>query len=156
MPRSLTLLVAPLAIAATAAPLPAPAPEGGTLTVRVTNVRNAKGRIHVDLCPEANFLKEGCPFAASAPAQSPVTTVVMKGVAPGHYAAQLFHDENANDKMDRGLFGIPKEGVAFSHDALKGMAPPKWADAQFAYPGGAQSVQVKMRYLLGQPGPEGR
>ena len=156
MPRSLLLLVAPLAIAATPAPLPAPSPDAGTLTIHVTNVRNAKGRIHIDLCPQAAFLKDGCPFATSAPAQSPVTTVVMKGVAPGHYAAQLFHDENGNDKMDRGLFGIPKEGVAFSRDALKAMAAPKWADAEFVFPGAAQQIQVKMRYLLGQPGPQGR
>ena len=152
MLKTLFLIAAPLAIAGAAAP----APDGNTVTIRVTNLRNAKGRVHVDLCSQASFLKDGCPFSASAPAQSPVTVVVVKGVAPGHYAAQLFHDENANDKMDRGLFGIPKEGVAFSHDALKGMAPPKWSDAEFVYPGGAQTTQVKMRYLLGPSGPQTR
>ena len=153
MPKPLFLLAAPFAALVIGA---APSPDGGTLTIRVTNVRNDKGRLHVDLCPQASFLKDGCPFSASAPAQSPVTTLVVRNVTPGHYAAQLFHDENGNEKLDRGLFGIPKEGVAFSHDALKGMAPPKWADAEFAYAGGAQVTQVRMRYYLGTPGPQGR
>ena len=152
-PSILLALVPVLSLAMVSA---APVPEGGTLTFRVTNVRNAKGRVHVDICPQAAFLKDGCPFSASAPAQAPVTIVVVRGVAPGHYAAQLFHDENGNDKMDRGLFGIPKEGFAFSRDAPIKMSPPRWADAEFAVAGAAQAMQVKMRYYLGTPGPQGR
>lgn len=145
------LLMLPLVMAAAA-----PVPDGGTLTIHVTNLRNAKGRVHVDLCPQASFLKDGCPFAASAPTQVPVTTLVVRGIPPGRYAAQLFHDENGNDKMDRGLFGIPKEGFAFSRDAPIRMSPPKWAEAEFGVTGAAQTIQVKMRYYLGTPGPRGR
>lgn len=151
--KPLLLLVAPVAILAAAPP---PAQENGTLTIRVTNLRSAKGRVHVDLCPQANFLKDGCPFAASAPAQVPVTVVIVKGVPPGRYAAQLFHDENGNDKLDRGLFGIPKEGFGFSRDAPIHMSPPKWSDTEFSVAGGAQALQIRMRYYLGQPGPQGR
>ena len=145
-----------LATSATLAIAAAPAPETGTVTVRVTNLRNAKGRVHVDLCPEAHFLKDDCPYVASSPAQAPVTVLVVRNIPPGRYAAQLFHDENVNDKMDRGLFGIPKEGFAFSRDAPIHMSPPKWREAEFVYPGGLQTIQVKMRYFLGQPGPQGR
>lgn len=152
MLKLLSLLAAPVALAAAAPPVA----DIGTLTIHVTNVRNAKGRVHVDLCPQATFLKDGCPLSASVPAQSPTTILVLKGVTPGHYAAQLFHDENGNNKLDRGLFGIPKEGVAFSHDALKGMSAPKWVDAEFGFPGGTQSTEVRMRYFIGTAGPQGR
>ena len=151
-----SLLLALILVMSLAIGAAAPVPDGSTLTIRVTNVRNARGRVHVDLCSQASFLKDGCPFSASAPAQSPVTVVIVKGVAPGHYAAQLFHDENSNDKMDRGLFGIPKEGFAFSRDAPIRTSPPKWTDAEFAVAGPAQAMQVKMRYFLGTPGPQGR
>ena len=154
MPKPLFLLAAPLVLPFVLGA--ASGPDGGTLTIRVSNLRNAKGRVHVDLCPQASFLKDGCPFAASAPAQVPVTTLVIKGVPPGRYAAQLFHDENGNDKMDRGLFGIPKEGFAFSRDAPIRMSPPKWAEAEFGFAGAAQTIQVKRRYYLGTPGPQGR
>lgn len=153
MIRPLCLLLLAAALLPAAAPVPA---ELATVTIRVANVRNANGRIHVDLCDQARFLREDCPYAAAAPAQSPVTVVVVRGVAPGHYAAQLFHDENGNDKTDRNLLGIPKEGIAFSRDASLRLTGPRWADAEVAVAPGTQGLAVRMRYLLGASGPQAR
>ena len=36
---------------------------------------------------------------------------------PGVYAAQAFHDENMNDKVDRNVLGLPTVGIGFSNDA---------------------------------------
>ena len=129
-----------------------PAPNG-TLTIRVDNVRNSAGVVHVDICPQAQFLKDDCPFAGDAPARSGVTVVTIHGVPAGRYAAQVFHDENRNKKVDRALFGIPKEGVGFSNDARISLGPPKWADAVFAFDGQEQAIGLKMRYFLGASGP---
>ena len=96
------ILAAALAMAA--------APES-TLTIRVENVRNAEGVVHMDVCPKAQFLKDDCPWSGDAPAHPGETIVVVHGVPPGDYAVQGFHDENVNHKVDRALFGaIPKEG----------------------------------------------
>lgn len=133
-----------------------PPPPGGTLTVRVTNVRNAKGDVHIDICPKAQFLKEDCPYAASSPAQVGVTMVTVHNVPPGTYAVQAFHDENLNHKVDRALFGIPKEGVGFSNDAPIHFSPPKWKDARFTVDGQDQTITLKMRYMLGASGPADR
>src|SRR5438876_10671166 len=112
---TLRLLTAALAgIACTAL---APPPPGGTFTIRVTNVRSAKGEVHVDVCPKTQFLKDDCPFAGSAPAKLGTTIVTVPGVPPNDYAVQAFHDENRNHRVDRvPLLGIPKEGVGFSND----------------------------------------
>jgi uncharacterized protein (DUF2141 family) len=134
-------------LAATAAP-------DGTLTVRVANVRNAKGVVHMDVCPKAQFLKDDCPWSADAPAHPGETIVVIRDLPPGDYAVQGFHDENGNGKVDRALFGaIPKEGIAFSRDAPIHLSPPKWADAVFAFDGHAKAITLKMRYMLGPSGP---
>jgi uncharacterized protein (DUF2141 family) len=125
----------------------------GTFSVRVTNVRNAKGRVHVDLCPEARFLKDDCPYSGSAPAAAGTVIVRIEGVPDGRYAAQLFHDENGNGKADQGLFGIPKEGVAFSNDAPIRLAPPRFADAVFTVSGGETAITARMRYFTGPAGP---
>src|SRR5947209_2843522 len=79
----------------------APTPPTGNLTVRVTNVRNARGQVHIDICPQAFFLQDNCPYAAFAPARSGVTTVTAHGIPAGSYAVQAFHDENGNHKVDR-------------------------------------------------------
>ena len=130
----------------------APAPSG-TLTLRIDNVRNSTGVVHVDICPQAQFLKDDCPYVGDAPAHAGVTMVTVHNLPPGHYAAQIFHDENRNKKVDRALFGVPKEGVGFSNDARISLGPPKWADAVFAFNGGEQTIGLKMRYFLGPSGP---
>lgn len=133
-------------IGATPAPL-------GTLTVRVGNVRNDKGIMHIDICPEPYFLKDDCPYVANVPARSGTTIVVAHNIPAGRYAVQAFHDENSNKKVDRALFGIPKEGVGFSNDAPIRLSPPKWAAAVFAFNGSEQTIALNMRYFLGASGP---
>ena len=128
----------------------------GTLTVRVENVRNDKGRVHIDICPEAKFLKDDCPWSAIAPAHSGTTIVTAHDIPPGRYAVQAFHDENSNDKVDRALFGIPKEGVGFSNDAPIHLSAPKFAAAAFDFAGPEQTIRLKMRYFLGASGPKAR
>lgn len=139
-------LPAALLLAAAAAPT-------STLTVQVGNVRNAKGRVHLDVCPEGKFLKDGCPYQASATAHAGTTIVIVPNVAPGRYAIQAFHDENMNDHVDRGFLGLPKEGVGFSNDAPIRLGPPSFASAAFTVPGGDQVIRFKLRYFFGPSGP---
>ena len=146
---SLLAVVAASLIGAAAAPT-------GVLQVQVGNVRNAKGRVHVAICPQASFLKDSCPYELSAPAQTGVTIITAHGIPAGRYAVQSFHDENGNGEVDRGLFGMPKEGVGFSNDAKIVFGPPKFADAAFAFDGNAKTIQLKMRYFLGPSGPPAR
>jgi uncharacterized protein (DUF2141 family) len=80
----------------------------------------------------------------------------VHGVPAGRYAAQVFLDENKNGKVDRALFGIPKEGVGFSNDARISLGPPKWADAVFTNTGAAQTIRLNLRYFMGAKGPPGK
>ena len=41
----------------------------GSITFHVDNVRNARGKVLVAVCPQAKFLKEDCPYNAEAPAR---------------------------------------------------------------------------------------
>jgi uncharacterized protein (DUF2141 family) len=140
------LLATPL-VSAAAAPAP------GTLVVNVDNVRTAKGVVYVDVCPEARFLKDNCPWKGKARAQVGLTAVTVTGLPPGRYAVQAFLDENGNGDVDRGLFGIPKEGVGFSNDAKIRLGPPKFAEAAFTYGGNAQAIRFSLRYFMGPKGP---
>lgn len=123
------------------------------MTIAITNVRNVKGHVLVSICPEAKFLKDDCPYDGRSLARSGTTEITIAGVQPGRYAVQAFHDENDNQKVDRALFGIPKEGVGFSNDARIMFGPPKFADAVFAATGKPQTITLKMRYFMGPSGP---
>ena len=148
--RAIGLLIGFVGLTA-AAPVPT-----GTLTVQISNVRNAKGVVHVDICPQKQFLGDDCSYVGDAQAHAGVVTVTVANLPPGQYAAQVFHDENRNKKVDRALFGIPKEGVGFSNDARISLGPPKWADAVFGFDGHEQAIGLKMRYFLGPSGPAAR
>lgn len=118
------------------------------IEIAVTNVLNARGSIHVAVCPEKQFLDDGCTYSVAVPAHAGTTIVTVPSVPPGRYAAQAFHDENDNDKVDRGLFGIPKEGVGFSNDAKIRLGPPAFAEAVFVHDGVPQRIRFKLRYFL--------
>ncbi|HYZ47497.1 MAG TPA: DUF2141 domain-containing protein [Sphingomonas sp.] len=128
-------------------------PPDAALVVEVSNVRNGRGHVHVDLCPEGQFLTDNCQIAGNAPARPGVTIVTFRNVPPGRYAAQVFHDENDDKKVDRALFGIPKEGVGFSRDAPIRLSAPKWGDAAFDHVREPQVIRLRMRYFLGPSGP---
>ena len=139
----------PFALLSLLALLAVPAPsQAAALDVAVTNVTSAKGRIHVDICPRAKFLKEDCPWSAEAPATVGTTVVTVPDVPPGRYAAQVFHDRNGNGKVDRALFGIPTEPIGFSRDAPVRMSPPKFADAAFDHGSERQRITLALRSFL--------
>lgn len=144
-----------IAAALIAGAAPAAGPDG-TLVIAVTNVRSSVGRVRADVCAERAFLKDGCPHAAEAPAVAGTTTLTVRGLPPGRYAVQLFHDENGNGKVDRALFGIPKEGVGFSNDAPIRLGPPKFAAAAIDVAPGTRTIAVRMRYFSGPAGPAPR
>jgi uncharacterized protein (DUF2141 family) len=130
------------------------AQAAGTVTFQIDNVRNARGTILVAVCPQAKFLKEDCDLMGAAPARPGTVTVTVRNVPPGDWAAQAFHDENGNEKVDQGFLGIPKEGIAFSNDAKATFGPPKWKSARFATNGGETRQRAQMRYMTGAKGPK--
>jgi len=124
------------------------ADDPAPIEVTVSGVRAATGLVRVEVCTAQTFLK-ACPYVARAPAQKGAVTMVVRGVPPGRYAIQAYHDANNNDDLDRGMFGIPREGLGFSNDAMPRLMKPKFAVASFAHGAQPQRLGVTLRYFLG-------
>lgn len=141
-----------LAIAASSAALvSATPPSKGEIAITITELRNAKGVVRACMTTNPDIF----PRCRKDPASH--RTVVKAGervelkfsdVAPGRYAVALLHDENDNGKADRALGMMPKEGFGFSRDAKVRMGPPKFEDAAFEFTGDAQTLTIRMRYML--------
>jgi uncharacterized protein (DUF2141 family) len=131
------------------------APTGGTLTVEVFNVRAARGSVRIDVCPSGQFLTDHCPWHGAVPARVGTTSVTVTGLPAGRYAVQAYLDENDDSKVDRGMFGLPKEGIGFSNDAKVVLGPPKFNAAAFDFDGISGVIKLKLRYFLGPSGPMG-
>lgn len=103
-----------------------------TLTVEFSGMKTNKGDLFVAVYDtKENFLKK--PFKTKiVTVQNNKAIVTFENIASGYYAVSSFHDENDNKKMDTKIFGIPKEPIGISNDAVGFMGPPKFSEAKFA------------------------
>jgi uncharacterized protein (DUF2141 family) len=119
--------------------------RAATLEVTVTGIRNAAGDIRVAICSRARFLQETCEHVAHAPAAVGSVTLRVPDVPPGVWAAQAFHDENRDGKIDT-VLGIPTEGLGFSNDAAFRFGPPDFNEAAFRLGPGGGVIRFSLRY----------
>ena len=88
------------------------------LTVIVTGFKNNKGAAQISLYnkyrtisdkKQNKYYKTKSTFIHNNKAE-----VIFMNLLNGRYAVSVYHDENNNHKLDRGLF-MPKEGVGLSN-----------------------------------------
>src|SRR5262245_21482912 len=111
---SLLLLLATPSLAT-----PAPSPASGRVVVQVEGLHNTRGRLQVALFRSADGFPDAPQraFARRVTAIEGGTALVeFDGVPPGEVAVLAHHDEDADGKMRRKLFGQPAEGYAVSRD----------------------------------------
>ena len=110
-----------------------------TVIVKVNNIEK-KGEMHLAIYDDAEVFenddgeKGG---AAKGIIQGVIEDVETGSVTytfelpDGTYAIGIFVDKNYNNKMDRNLFGVPKEQFGFSNNAKGKFGPPSFEDASF-------------------------
>lgn len=116
----------------------------GDIPVSIKNIRAQKGNLFLALYKgEANFKSnENAQGKTIIPVKEDECTYLFKDIPYGNYAISLFHDKNGNKKIDKGLFGIPKEGYGFSNNAKM----PKYKKASFDLKSVKYEVIIKLRY----------
>lgn len=154
----LTALAAALLALGTAAPSQGESgPAGCTgpvsshwVNVTVEGLRNSNGVVTLTLYPDdpARFLKpRGSLYVTKATARQGLAHVCIYIPEPGAYGLALYHDENANGKIDRNGLGIPKEGFGFSNNPRIFLSAPSFAKVRFVVSGGGSSTRIKMKYV---------
>lgn len=117
------------------------------LTLVATAIRSAKGEVVFTLYPDdqKRFLAKGGKLLRVRTAARTSRTTACFWVAPGHYAAATYHDENGDRDFNRTLFR-PKEGYGFSNDAPTTIGLPAFKAVRFAAPAGGGNVSIRTRY----------
>ena len=101
-------------------------PAKGDLVINIGNIKKEKGMLWVGLydSKENLFKKNKCILQGVKVEKTGDTVITMNNIDFGTYALAIFHDENSNGKLDKNLFGIPKEPYAFANwPASKWRAP---------------------------------
>ena len=62
----------------------------------------------------------------------------------GDYAIAVYHDQNGNGKMDKRMFGIPKEPYGFSNNIKPVMSAPKFSECRFTVGDSGKVISIKL------------
>ncbi len=120
------------------------------LVLKVKDFRNQNGNLLVALYDKADAFPE-TPNRAVRVAKEKVTrgtlTLTLRDLKPGTYAAVVVHDENGNDKLDKGNFGIPKEGFGFSKNPPVRFSPPTFEEAKIVIQPGSNTSEITLNYM---------
>ena len=125
------------------------AAQAAELTIAVSGVKSAEGRVYVALHRAAAGVKfpdqKGAVAGAWRKAQKGGFSVTFTGLAPGRYAVNGFHDTDGDGELDTNLLGIPTEGYGFGNGAAGSFGPPDFTAASIAVEGKA-SVELPIGY----------
>ena len=106
----------------------------GMLIVNISGFPSSEGFAMVALHDSEESYK-GEATAAIAKTQVKVVDqkaqAIFGNLAYGGYGVSIFHDENANGKMDKNAMGIPKEAYGFSNNAKGFFGKPDYAKVKF-------------------------
>lgn len=126
------------------------APVGVSLSVRISELKNDRGRVAVALFASADDFPDQKKALAGklTRIERGRAVVTFENVRPGIYAVAVLHDENENDEMDFNFLGMPLEGYGFSNDAAATFGPPSFSAAAFKLSPRASYIPIKIRYFL--------
>jgi uncharacterized protein (DUF2141 family) len=144
----IVLRLATSAAAQTGSPTPAASPQN-PLDIEVIGLRNDSGEVGCSLFNDAQaFPRDDSKVLRHvwAPIRSHKAICEFTDLAPGDYAAVVFHDENGDHEFNMNAFGMPMEGYGFSNDAAALFAPPDFKSAAFTYNGTHLYIVINIRY----------
>lgn len=104
----------------------------GNITLTVNKISELKGVLKIGLYNSKESYDNGDTYkSVEVKVNNKTETVVFENIEFGEYGIKIYHDENGNGKLDKGLFGIPTEPYGFSNDASGFMGPASFEKAKF-------------------------
>lgn len=119
------------------------------INMKITNVRNGKGRIQVQIYKDQESFGKETPwkviYVPKDGLKEKTIHYTISGIPSGTYGIAILDDENSNKEMDYS-FMIPKEGFGFSNYYHTAWSKPKFESFKFTLKGDVD-VTVKTRYV---------
>ena len=118
-----------------------------SIILKVTNIHEIKGNmmIGVYLNEEDFGRKNGCKTCKGY--KNKISTnelsLEINDLKPGWYMIAIYHDVNANEKLDTNFLGIPVEPYGCSNQM--GLFGPSYEKSKFYYDGKNMSIEIKLK-----------
>jgi uncharacterized protein (DUF2141 family) len=107
--------------------------QTGTVAVEVTQIDVKKGgMIKIGIYDSKSFPFVGKEVAGiDIEVKGTSATYVFKNIPAGKYALAVFQDCNVDGKLNKNMFGVPKEPYGFSNNKYGKFGPPDFEDVSF-------------------------
>jgi uncharacterized protein (DUF2141 family) len=120
------------------------------LNIALDSIKGTRGNVMYRLCADkechdnenSNAYRQGVIKAKSGKMR-----IVIDNLPAGDYSFTVFHDRNANEKLDTNLIGAPKEPFGFSKLSTMPFSKPSWSSTKFRIKSNT-SLTVKMFKLF--------
>ncbi|MET0179010.1 MAG: DUF2141 domain-containing protein [Novosphingobium sp.] len=124
-------------------------PSNTWLNVSAEGLRNGNGLLTIALYPDdpRRFLaKKGTIKNHRVAATAPTTKACIFVPRPGVYAIAVYHDADANRKLNRTTFGLPNEGFGFSNNPSTVAGLPAFRSVRLNVPKSGLTTHIRMKY----------
>jgi uncharacterized protein (DUF2141 family) len=125
-------------------------PNDAGVRLEVTGLRDATGQVGCLLFATADGFPGDHAKAHGekrATIEAGRAVCVFTGVPAGTYAAIVWHDANANGKMDKNVVGMPQEGYSASNDVRPSFSAPGFKDSSFSVKAGTVTgMSIRIGY----------
>lgn len=107
--------------------------QTGTIAVKVTQIDVKEGgKVKIGVYDSKGFPVVGKDIVGiDLEVKGTSVTYVFKNIPVGKYAIAVFQDENIDGKLNKNLFGAPKEPYGFSKNKYGMFGPPDFEDVSF-------------------------
>jgi uncharacterized protein (DUF2141 family) len=118
----------------------------GTFIVHIEGLSDSEGYVMVSVFDSEEAYKKGSPKTAKAKVEvaDQKALAVFNDLKYGIYAVAVFHDRNANGKMDRNILGMPKESYGYSNNVRGSFGPPSFTKAKFEFDSPEKQIKIKL------------
>jgi uncharacterized protein (DUF2141 family) len=108
--------------------------KGLKLTLHITNIQDACGRIQVGIYNnKSDFPKEGKEFKrVYIKVDAKEVKFTVQDMPPGDYAIAIYHDANTDGQCNSNFLGVPTECYGFSNNVKPFLSAPSFSATKFS------------------------
>ena len=116
---------------------------GGRVTIRVDGIQQLQGQaVFVLMDSAASHTGDGPVYSKTIQPIDNSYSIAEFELPAGEYSAVVYHDINANGKLDRWFYGKPKEPYGFSNNARNAFGIPGFEESRFVV--GSKNTQLRI------------
>jgi len=115
------------------------------LSIKISNIQSKGKILYVGIYREGDEFPEFNKYWKNSKATTTSNEMTIEFDVPyGDYAVAVSHDLNGNGKLDKNLFGYPKEPFGFSNNYKPKLSSPNFSDCKFSYTQQSNSIMIKL------------